>query len=354
LIAWGVTRYTMKCEATTAKGFYCNETATNGKYCEIHSHSRLVNGPHTQEQKELGYRHKRFLKEYQAHIATSGLSYSAQHAMLRTKKCEFDLEMAQMIREQKIWISENGGIDPDTDANMKKLNKKIQNNQKRMERRAARQGGGGFIQVMPAVDDAVEWGGEAEPAEGLAALAADPQNVHTTVLSDQTNAIIEIVRKIPVPPEYAWDPDQTSLTPFEIGMTCKLTQKAAKQMMDQYVVSTDGLEPGIYGKVLDCVWQYTKTSEHKGDICKRIKEEMEDNIGMCAQGNLVRICNILSGYLEGVVAPESRLQKVGRLFSALMAFTSNPNERLGAAYAILTDNEIPESDWETWLSPIME
>ena len=60
------------------------------------------------------------------------------------------------------------------------------------------------------------------------------------------------------------------------------------------------LGKGIYANVLNGVWQYIKSSEHSEDLKRILKSELEDNLGMCAQGNLSRLCNILSGYMEEI------------------------------------------------------
>jgi hypothetical protein len=43
---------------------------------------------------------------------------------------------------------------------------------------------------------------------------------------------------------------------------------------------------------------YSKHSPNNEDLKKILASELEDNIGMCQQGNLTRLCNILSGYLD--------------------------------------------------------
>jgi hypothetical protein len=126
-------------------------------------------------------------------------------------------------------------------------------------------------------------------------------------------------------------------------------------MFNQYVsnVSIYDIEEGIYGKVLDSVWQYVKTSPDKADLCKILKTEMRDNIGMCAQGNLSRICNILAGYMEGVGAQESLSERLGRLLPPLMSIEDH-GERIRQACVILAENKVPADEWDTWMEPILE
>lgn len=198
-------------------------------------------------------------------------------------------------------------------------------------------------------------GGGAGARRGdLADFVNDGQNVHTTAAVRQTMDIIERVRKIPVPPEYRWNRDHVSPTIGEIIAECKLPADAAAQMFNKYVSAETiyDLEEGIYGKVLDSVWQYVKTSSDKVDLCKILGQELRDNVGMCAQGNLTRICNVLAGYLEGVGSQESVAERLGRLFPPLMEI-ENDDERRRRAEEILTENAVPREEWGAWMDAVM-
>jgi hypothetical protein len=198
-------------------------------------------------------------------------------------------------------------------------------------------------------------GGGAADVRPLAQFTADPQNVHTTAMVRQTKEIVEKVRKIPVPPEYQWNLNITSKTAGEIIAECKLSIHASCQMLTQYSHKTAiyDIEEGIYGKVLDSVWQFIKNSPDKEDLCRILKQEMEDNIGMCAQGNLTRLCNILAGYLDGVAPPESIADKMGRLLPPLME-VEDPLERIYNAFKIMKDNHVPFAEWDSWIGPFID
>jgi hypothetical protein len=184
----------------------------------------------------------------------------------------------------------------------------------------------------------------------LRAFARDRQNVHTTHAVKQTMDIVERILKIPVPPEYRWNMNECSKTPGEIILECKVGPTATWQMMAKYCQADNVYEmgKGIYGRVLDCVWQYIKGSEHKNDLYKILKAEMEDNIGMCAQGNLSRLANIVAGYMEGVGPQESLAEILGRLLPPLMDI-EDEGERLDKAKKIMDDYHVPVDDRAAWL-----
>lgn len=212
-------------------------------------------------------------------------------------------------------------------------------------------------------DDPVQgWGGQ--PRLGaivmalpnpnvLARIANDNQNVHTTLVVEQTKKNIQEILKIPVPEIFKWQTKRLSMTYKTIIMFCHLSPKSAWQFSSMYCSDATiyDLEPGIFGKVVDGVWQFISKSPDKADLKKILAAELRDNIGMCAQGNLSRICNVLQGYLEGVGQKESVADILGREFPKLMEI-ENAVEREARAVAILRENAVPEGQWEDWLSPL--
>jgi hypothetical protein len=74
---------------------------------------------------------------------------------------------------------------------------------------------------------------------------------------------------------------------------------------------------------------------------------MKDNIGMCAQGNLSRLTNILAGYVDCVVVEESIADKLGRMLPPLMDVNDIPR-RLNYAARIFKEVGLPNDQWEAW------
>ena len=174
------------------------------------------------------------------------------------------------------------------------------------------------------------------PVSKMARFAQDRQNVHTSTAVNQMKKMLEVILKIHVPEEYRWNMRRCSKTPGEIIAACELSIDASRTMMDKYTVDTVIYEmgAGIYGRVLDGVWQYIKSSPDKSDLCKILTTEMEDNIGMCQQGNLTRLTNILAGYLDGVGGKESHAELLGREFPKLWDI-DDEDERVAEGNKIL-------------------
>jgi hypothetical protein len=149
----------------------------------------------------------------------------------------------------------------------------------------------------------------------LAEIAADRQNIHTSEVVKKFKDMVEVIRKIEVPEEYRWNMTKVSKTMAEIISECELTPQAAWQFSSKYCSDETifDMENGIFGKLMDSVWQHVKTLEDPASLKQIVKEELEMNIGTCAQGNITRVANILVGILDGLdPQEESRLEKIGK------------------------------------------
>ena len=187
----------------------------------------------------------------------------------------------------------------------------------------------------------------------LARIANDNQNVHTELVVNQTKKNVAEILKIPVPEIFKWQRNKLSMTYKTIIMFCHLSPKSTWQFSSMYCSDATiyDLEPGIFGKVVDGVWQFIRSSPDKADLKKILAAELRDNIGMCAQGNLSRMCNVLQGYLDGIGQKESVSVILGREFSKLMEIADEV-ERILTGTAILRNNAVPDDQWETWLEPL--
>jgi hypothetical protein len=142
-------------------------------------------------------------------------------------------------------------------------------------------------------------------------------------------------------------------TPGEIIAECNISIAAGKLLMEKYTSDETiyDMVPGIYGKTLDSVWQYIKNSSDKEVLIKTLKTELEDNIGMCAQGNLTRLCNVLQGYLDDMPKP-SVSEILGDLLPPLLTIMDLTVRREKALQIMRTHN-VPDDQQEMWLEPLI-
>jgi len=172
-----------------------------------------------------------------------------------------------------------------------------------------------FGAPIPQAVDGDNWLAEPPRERTLADIAADRQNIHTSEVVKKFKDMVELIRKIEVPEEYRWSMTKMSKTMVEIIAECDLTPRAAWQFSSRYCADDTiyEMENGIFGKLMDAVWQHVKNLEDPASLKKIVKEELEMNIDTCAQGNLTRVANILVGILDGLdPQEESRLEKIGK------------------------------------------
>jgi len=82
---------------------------------------------------------------------------------------------------------------------------------------------------------------------------------------------------------------------------------------------------------------------------------MEDNVGMCAQGNLSRIINILTGYLDGLdIDTRSRNEILGDKMSELMRTITDVKVREKMAIEFLKNQKVPDEEIPIWVEPLTE
>jgi hypothetical protein len=72
---------------------------------------------------------------------------------------------------------------------------------------------------------------------------------------------------------------------------------------------------------------------------------------MCAQGNLSRLCNILSGYIDGV-APISKSEILQQKISVIAADAEG--NKVDRARTLLRELGFPEAEWGVWLDALAE
>jgi hypothetical protein len=190
--------------------------------------------------------------------------------------------------------------------------------------------------------------------EPIPMFHADPQNIHRAeTVNEVVKKTIQKVITISVPEDYVWNMTAISRTPGEIISECKLSIPAGKLLIDKYTSEETiyDMVPGIYGKILDSVWQFVKGHDDKSLLIKTLKTELEDNIGMCAQGNLSRLCNVLQGYIDGLsVTPIAEI--LGDLFPPLMEIES-ADERRERGLQIMRTYNVPDDQHNDWLESLM-
>jgi hypothetical protein len=181
----------------------------------------------------------------------------------------------------------------------------------------------------------------------LERFANDNQNVHLTATVQMVKTVVDRVLKIPVPEEF-----HGSRTVGEMILHVPMPPDSVQWFVKKYFADEDIYEygHGIYAKVVNAVWQYVRSSPDKKDLCSILATEIQDSIGMCAQGNLTRICNVLAGYLEGVNT-ETQGEQLQRRMAKLMELET-PEDRIREGKKILEELAVPLDQQDAWIEAL--
>jgi hypothetical protein len=349
-----------RCRAIKKDGERCSLARPNdATRCRVHANIIQRDGTNYTEIKEIEYTFKRHVKivdaDYIRQLETPGLRHIEvleimrdHNARVRVIKHEWN-QTVGAVRERQAEEINRTGINPDAVQDARRQEVRNRNVAQRERQRIIAQNW-----ALNQIQQVRVQRPVAPVLPELGALANDNQNVHTSPVVRQTINSVNLILKIPVPEDYRWNMTKVSKTMTELISECELSPTSAWQMVSKYCSDEKiyELESGIFGKVLDGVWQYIKTSPDKEDLKKILVSELKDNIGMCAQGNLSRLTNILAGYLDGITIEESRTEKLGRLIAPLLSIR-DISERLLAASVIFKEVSLPENEWKAWASSLL-
>lgn len=188
--------------------------------------------------------------------------------------------------------------------------------------------------------------------DGLAGLAEDGQNVHTQAVVNQTNDGITIIRKTLIPK------GQKTLDEIFNAWICQFPEcieliSPVYEDMQKWGNCRTVIKKGDfeYRKTLRGIWAKIKTYE--GDIrlelTKRLWEECYESVGMCAQGHLSRLANVLVGFDETIKPPSSTKQYFQERIADLSRKDLPTDEKIRLATELMDEVELPQDERAPWL-----
>ena len=176
----------------------------------------------------------------------------------------------------------------------------------------------------------------------LQQFAEDAQNVHRKVVTDNTNDQTEKLLAVTVPAE------QDTLKEVR-----KLFGKSRKVMTDVehwYAITMCRKEADcLYKRTLDGLWALIKASDHKEELCERLKEELTESVGMCCEGHLSRLCNVLVGFDDAFTTVVSKGELLQQKMAAIAALEVTTRTKMMRAKKVLRELEIPVAEHAAWL-----
>ena len=192
----------------------------------------------------------------------------------------------------------------------------------------------------------------------LADIAADNQSVHTTAVSDQTNIGLQKLLNTPVPAR------QRTLETFAflwLRFENATWGEVANLVDDMHIwyVKKMCRKPNdqLYKKVLDGLLAYImkiQSIETKSELMMRVYQECMDAKGMCCDGHISRLCNVLVGFDPDFAAPVSKGEILQNKIAAIAAMEASGTEKVKRAMEVFRELSVPADDWGVWIDALVE
>jgi hypothetical protein len=133
----------------------------------------------------------------------------------------------------------------------------------------------------------------------------------------------------------------------------ELLSNKAKENLNSHFYSNESiyeLPKPTYRMVLQGLWKYIQkqTPIIREEMIERLRQELEDNVGTCAQGNISRLTNVLNGYDNKSVEPQISLSDI----MAQISKEKNLSVRKEKAKETLMKHKVPKEEFKAWMEAI--
>ena len=209
------------------------------------------------------------------------------------------------------------------------------------------------VEAVAAVAEVVR---DPEGGIDLRAFAADTQSVHRSSVQNAAVRGIAVILRYPVADDQRTIQEIShnfaTYIAFQGSAThtpALLHRRVVHEITQDYNLTSAFAH--TYAEVLDHVWAFIRNHKEKPELVVRLAQEISEGIGMCSNGKMSRLLNVVQGYDETLVAAPPR-----EVFqSAIARLMSNPiGTREAAARALFAEYQIPAEEHAVWLEPLLE
>ena len=193
------------------------------------------------------------------------------------------------------------------------------------------------------------------PRGNLHLIAIDRQNVHTRAVSQQTNKGLEVLLALQKQKNRAMRSPEWFASRWLVRSygSWQVVSRTVMDMMQWYNTNTcrttgDQLYrhtlDGLYLRILS-----HPSEEVKHELNKRAFEECFESIGLCCDGHISRLCNVLVGFDDAFEPPVAFGEILQNKMAALFALDIPTEEKLAQAIAFFNEYAVPEAERAPWL-----
>ena len=190
------------------------------------------------------------------------------------------------------------------------------------------------------------------PAPGpLGRIAADRQNVHTAAVVKQTNAGEAKLLAEP------GDGKQVGLRIARVFAARMGNLPAFLRVLndiDHWYQTPNCRQPGdrLYGKVLEGLYHtiVRQPEAVQKELFNRLWEEASESVGMCCEGHLSRLVNVMAGFDDAFKPPVSLGEVLQNKMAAIAA--SGAADAVEQAKAFMTELGVSPAEQAPWLEAL--
>jgi len=205
----------------------------------------------------------------------------------------------------------------------------------------------GMIQGPPNIPRLVE-------LPRLQALAQDQQNVHTREVSQQTNESTRKLLEVVVPLQQKTE--QTMMLAWYALPNAPAHHKILRTAVDinKWFNAETCRQQGdkLYKHLLRGLVAYINQvhdPETKQELWRRAYQECDEAVGMCCEGHISRLCNVLVGFDDAFKPPVPFAEILQNKMAAIANMDVSTNEKIQHATTFFNEYAVPMEQRQAWL-----
>jgi hypothetical protein len=175
-------------------------------------------------------------------------------------------------------------------------------------------------------------------------LAHDGQNVHTRVVNEVVNTSLDLLLDVRDPIN-GFDGFWSN---FPVTKENRSMHRDMKKWYDTESCRSD--EDWLYRKTLDGLWTLIDRSPFRDELMVRLTQEADESVGMCCDGHIARLCNVMVGFDDAFKAPVSVTEVLGARMSAIAEMDLSVEAKVVEAWAAFEELHIDHAARKDWVS----
>jgi hypothetical protein len=108
----------------------------------------------------------------------------------------------------------------------------------------------------------------------------------------------------------------------------------------------------LYQRVLDHLWSLILHSEENTELVKRLYQECFEAKGMCCDGHINRLVNVMVGFHDAFNPPLSPKEILQNKMSAIAMRDGPLDDKIKEAMEVFDEVKLPEEERQVWLESL--